>query len=251
MAATPAEALGGKLSESWAATILTPAFLFWAGGLAGAIWARAGLAGWKAVVDSLSRQPSATQIALLAVGLIVVTVSGFVVQSVTLPFTRGLEGYWPEWFGLREHLSRCRGPSKADDDRWQTLAGLVESGKASDRQVREFIVLDLQLRRIPNEPALFSWWAAPVGLVVAYLAYRRAAQVAEVYGDLVEAAFDVHRGALYDALRWPRPAGPDREPAVGAQLIGYLRRGTAPPQLEFTGDSSERETRPLDGLGEP
>jgi hypothetical protein len=317
MAASPAEGLGGKLSESWAAAVLTPAFMFWAGGLAGAIWARSGVSGWRAVIDSLSRQASVTQIALLVLGLIVVTVSGLVVQAVTLPFIRWLEGYWPEWFGLRERLSRCRGPSKADEDRWQQLAELVERKAASDSQVRDFIVLDLRLRRIPNEPALrmptrlgnvlsaaenwprakygldaptcwprlwlllpdstrkelataragvdgavgaciwgllfvawtpWTWWAAPVGLIVAYLAYRRAAQLAEGYGDLVEAAFDVHRGSLYEALRWPRPDGPDDEPEAGVELVEYLRRGTAPADLKFTEDPPERDTtRPEPG----
>ncbi len=305
--------MGGKLSESWAAAILTPAFLFWVGGLAGTVWASAGVPGWTAVVEALSRQTIVAQIALLALGLIVVTVSGLAVQAVTLPFTRLLEGYWPQWFGIRRRLSGRQGPSKADEDRWQQLAGLVESGAASDSQVRDFTVLDLRLRRIPSDPALrmptrlgnvlsaaeswprekygldaptcwprlwlllpgsarqelatsradldgavgaclwgllfvawtpWTWWAAPVGLILAYLAHRRATRIAAVYGDLIEAAYDVHRSALYAALRWPRPAGPDGEREAGAQLVEYLRRGTAPAGLEFATDSPDSGPRP-------
>jgi hypothetical protein len=80
----------------------------------------------------------------------------------------------------------------------------------------------------------WAWWAAPVGLLVSYAAYRRAVQVAEVYGDLMESAFDVHRGALYAALRWPRPAGPDQELGSGAQLAAYLRRGTASAGVQWS-----------------
>ena len=49
-----------------------------------------------------------------------------------------------------------------------------------------------------------AWWALPAGLIVAALAVlwwvpRRA----EVFADLVDAAFDLHRGGLYEQMRWP------------------------------------------------
>lgn len=37
MTAKVLEGFSGKLSEQWAATLLTPAFAFWAGGFAAAI----------------------------------------------------------------------------------------------------------------------------------------------------------------------------------------------------------------------
>ena len=72
----------------------------------------------------------------------------------------------------------------------------------------------------------WAWWAAPVGLVVAGLAWRGMVQAALVYGDLVRAAFDLYRLALYDQLGRPRPEGEEKE--AGRQLTGYLARGPAP-----------------------
>ena len=49
---------------------------------------------------------------------------------------------------------------------------------------------------------------------------------ARSYGAVVEAAVDVHRTALYSALRWPLPATPADERADGAALTEYLWRGS-------------------------
>jgi hypothetical protein len=76
---------------------------------------------------------------------------------------------------------------------------------------------------------VLAWWALPVAVVVAAAAYFGSLLgAAEVYGDLLTAAFDVHRGQLYEAARWQQPSGPDDEPAAGAALTEYLWRGTAP-----------------------
>ncbi len=70
----------------------------------------------------------------------------------------------------------------------------------------------------------WAWWAAPLGLLAAWLAYRLAVARAAVFGDLVRAAFDLHRLALYDALGWPRPAAED-EVEAGKRLTAFLWRG--------------------------
>jgi hypothetical protein len=79
----------------------------------------------------------------------------------------------------------------------------------------------------------WTWWAL-VGPGAAFLTYRlwlldRAAD----YGELVESAFDVHRGALYAALRWPLPAAPDQERALGESLTSYLWRGSDAAEPRF------------------
>ena len=78
-------------------------------------------------------------------------------------------------------------------------------------------------------------WAAAVGLVVAAAAYLLwVPDRAEVYADLVEAAFDLHRGALYAQVRWPMPDNPQDERAKGRQLTTYLLRGLSGTNPSFT-----------------
>ncbi|HHS96995.1 MAG TPA: hypothetical protein ENK08_03725 [Chloroflexi bacterium] len=71
----------------------------------------------------------------------------------------------------------------------------------------------------------WAWWAAPVGLLVAFLACRWMVMAALVYGDLVRAAFDLHRHELYRRLGWSMPEGED-EVEQGRRLTEYLARGT-------------------------
>ena len=80
----------------------------------------------------------------------------------------------------------------------------------------------------------FVWWIAPVALLAAILLYRSAVlPTARVYADLVEAAFDLHRPALYRALRWPLPTRPADEPDAGRQLTTYLWEGYAVETTTF------------------
>jgi hypothetical protein len=74
--------------------------------------------------------------------------------------------------------------------------------------------------------AVWTPWAALVGLGVSVLGYHFwACSRAEVFGDLVESAFDTHRADLYRALRWPLPTDPGRERETGIALTMYLWRG--------------------------
>lgn len=71
---------------------------------------------------------------------------------------------------------------------------------------------------------VWAWQALPVGLLVAFFAYRSALSAAEVYGDLLEAAFDLYRTQLYEALGFSPPSADD-EIAAGQRLTEYLLRG--------------------------
>jgi hypothetical protein len=78
-------------------------------------------------------------------------------------------------------------------------------------------------------------WAAVAGVVVAVTAYQFwVPNRAEVFADLVEAAFDLHRLALYRQLRWPLPENPKDERAKGRQLTAYLMRGASGTSPSFT-----------------
>jgi hypothetical protein len=81
--------------------------------------------------------------------------------------------------------------------------------------------------------ALVAVWTVftPLALIVAALAaalsYAVLVGSAARYAQLVEAAFDVHRGLLYDAVGHTRPEDPGAEVAAGQQLSQLLLRGPA------------------------
>jgi hypothetical protein len=101
------EGLGGKLAEQWAARILTPAFVFWTGGLAAWVWGNLGddirTKGWTAALQEqtskLQTLPVALQVTLVVVILLGLVGSAAVAERLTLPLLRILEGYWPTWLG--------------------------------------------------------------------------------------------------------------------------------------------------------
>jgi hypothetical protein len=74
---------------------------------------------------------------------------------------------------------------------------------------------------------VWAWWAAPVGLLIAGLAWQGMTRAALVYGDLVRAAFDLYHPLLFEHLGWPKPKGPED----GRRLTEYLARGIRPPSL--------------------
>ena len=73
--------------------------------------------------------------------------------------------------------------------------------------------------------AVFTPWAVLVAVVAAVAAYPNLLGSAARYGELVDAAFALHRGLLYDALGRPRPAQPSDERAAGRALTAALWRG--------------------------
>src|ERR671923_45020 len=85
--------VGGKLAERLVATILTPAFAFWAGGLL----AWVDREGWASVENWIADRSSGVQAALAIGSILLIAVSGLVVEHLTLPVLRFLEGYWPRW----------------------------------------------------------------------------------------------------------------------------------------------------------
>ena len=81
----------------------------------------------------------------------------------------------------------------------------------------------------------WAWWAAPAGIAIAAAAPSWWVPArAEVFADLVEAAYDLYRTDLYRQLRWPLPATPAEEHASGSMLTRYLLRGSNHPHPEFT-----------------
>ncbi|WP_239313784.1 hypothetical protein [Frankia sp. Cj3] len=77
--------------------------------------------------------------------------------------------------------------------------------------------------------------AVPAGLAVAAVAVVLVVPArAQLFGDLVEAAYDQHRTVLYQQLRWPLPANPAQEREAGRRLTEYLWRGSDEDTPTFT-----------------
>jgi hypothetical protein len=285
------DGISGKLAEQWVATLLTPAFAFWAGGLA-AFCDRYGL---KPLTDWFKQYPEPLQIGLLAIALATILATSFIAQRFDTAILRTLEGYW--YPGLRRLLTPLTRYQKARRRKLiQTLSQLnLTLNRATATERAEFVRSDRALRQFPTQehdilptrlgnilraaerrprdrygldaiicwprlwlllpdPAkqelqaartelnssarlvlwsllfliwsIWAWWAIPLALISALLAYRWSLDAAEVYASLIEATFDLYRPLLYQALRWRIPDDPDEERRVGQQLTTYLWRGT-------------------------
>ncbi|MGK7940892.1 MAG: hypothetical protein AB4062_12240 [Crocosphaera sp.] len=84
------ESLGGKLAEKWLGAILTPAFIFWVGGLSIYI----SRYGWSSVENWFKQQSQPLQITLLIASLLLVLISAIIVNRCEFTVIRILEGYW-------------------------------------------------------------------------------------------------------------------------------------------------------------
>jgi hypothetical protein len=71
----------------------------------------------------------------------------------------------------------------------------------------------------------WATWPLLLGLLSGWFAYRWAIAAASLYGELIEAAFDIHRQLLYQSLRWTLPSDPNTEREVGQKLTRYLQTG--------------------------
>jgi hypothetical protein len=103
MSAKFLESFSGKFAEQWVATLLTPAFVFWAGGCAAVLqrW------GWQPLFEWFRSLPEPLQIASLFGIFVAIAVSAFVVQRFDLAVLSFLEGYWHPWLNRpREQLIR-------------------------------------------------------------------------------------------------------------------------------------------------
>ena len=301
------DAIGGKLADRWAAVAI-PALVFWLGGLLAWAYHRGGIHELARLTDWLDRQTSMTQLTVVLTALLGVAASGLLVNRLTTPVLRLLEGYWPTWLAwlCRSLVARVQRRVAAEDQAWQQLARdvLEHPATATADQLAAFARLDQRRRRRPNaanryQPTrignilraaetwpsdkygldavavwprlwlllpeatrqelqaartaidstiaaaiwgllfcIFAIWtpvAVPIGLFVAAAAIGFWAPIrAGIFGDLVEAAFDLHRTALYLQLRWPLPTNPKQEHSQGEQLTRYLWRGSDDPDPSFT-----------------
>jgi hypothetical protein len=102
MATTFATSLGSKLAERWLASLLTPAFVFWVGGIAAWLYCSRD---WTKIITQISQLSDFWKIALIVGSLLVVVTSAVIVEQLDLAVIRFLEGYWSRWLlPLRNRL---------------------------------------------------------------------------------------------------------------------------------------------------
>jgi hypothetical protein len=77
------------------------------------------------------------------------------------------------------------------------------------------------------------YFPAPVGLLFALIAAQGIWDAAAIYGDQLRAAYDLHRFALYQALRLPPPALTSNEPGFGEKLSDFLFFGASGASFAF------------------
>ena len=111
-----------------------------------------------------------------------------------------------------------------------TRSGLLQARGALNRAVSILIWGGLFCLLTP-----WTWYALPVGITAMAIAWTwTIPDRAAVYADLLESAFDLHRGLLYESLRWPLPTDPADEHTRGRELTIYLRRGSDKNEPTFT-----------------
>jgi hypothetical protein len=147
------EGLGSQLVEQWAANLLTPAFVFWLGGLVA--WIQK--FGWNNWQQWFTQLVEPLQIAVLVASLLLVAASAFVIQQLDLVVLRWFEGYWPTWMNpLRQRLLKQQ-QSRVQrlEQRWQELAARRDqTGSLTATELDEFVNIDFQLRQVPAQPDL-------------------------------------------------------------------------------------------------
>jgi hypothetical protein len=146
--------VGGKIADRWAA-VSAGALVFWLGGLLAWALGHGGLSSLKQPADWLAHQPAPTQLAIILAALLGVAASGVVVQSLTTPAIRVMEGYWPGWLEPAHRLLVRRMAQRADKDeeRWQKLAERVlPPARPTGPDRAAFARLERRLHRRPAQP---------------------------------------------------------------------------------------------------
>jgi len=136
----------GKLGERWFEILFTPALLFWAGGAL--LWFLGHQL--RPILAWFEERSDSEQIALIVIGLAVITASGAVMTQFALPALKLLEGYWPHWVDpLRNRLARrWEAGAAVMRGQIQALAGLGLENLTPNQQT-EFNRLDYCLHYIP------------------------------------------------------------------------------------------------------
>lgn len=146
------EGITGKVAEQWVTNILTPAFVFWLGGLAACIYRF----GWNPLKDWVLKQPQSFQVGLLIIGLIVIVTSATIAQKFDQAMLRFLEGYWPKWMKPLRRFRTQRFIEQWEQNlqRWGELYGRGEDNLTPE-ELNEYAQLDWLIVHSPAKKNQF------------------------------------------------------------------------------------------------
>lgn len=141
------EGISGKLAEQWIATLLSPAFIFWAGGVA----AFCEHYGMQTLINWFEQYPEPLQVSILATALATIFVSSFIAQRFDTAILRGLEGYW--YPVLRCLLIPLNHYQKARRRKLIQKLNELNSrlNQANERERANFVRYDHALRQFPTK----------------------------------------------------------------------------------------------------
>lgn len=147
------EAFASKLGESWFATVATPAFGFWVGGLVAWLWKERESDCAGRLREMLTNLDDSVLWVIAIGGLLVVLASGVLVDRLSFGVLRVLEGYWPRPLAtLRGKLIAGRNGRLAMlEERIQVL--LARAELEADEQ-DELSRLEMSLARAPADLTL-------------------------------------------------------------------------------------------------
>lgn len=146
------EGMTGKVAEQWVTNLLTPAFVFWSGGLAASIYRY----GWNPLKTWVLQQPQTFQVGLLIVGLLVIVTSAAIVQRGDRAMLRCLEGYWPTWLKPLRRIRTQRYIKQWEQNlqRWSELYSKGEDALTAE-ELHEYTQLDWLIVHSPTKPNQF------------------------------------------------------------------------------------------------
>jgi hypothetical protein len=147
------DGLSSKLADQWMALLLTPAFVFWAGGFLAWVFHF----GWVGPTKLFTALTPTGQIIVLIAAATIVAVSAVVVQRFDLLIIRLLEGYWPGLFNtprkwLVDHLVIPKYTHKVQ--RFQLLAQKGVNN-LSPEELSECAAVDRYLVHMPSVETFF------------------------------------------------------------------------------------------------
>lgn len=156
------EVMTGKVAAQWATSLLTPAFLFWTGGLVAFVSCKDDWpflvtcqGRWESLKTWVLSQPQSIQAGLLIGGLIIITISATLVQNCDLATLRFLEGYWPRWIRLLQTRRINYHIAQQDRaiDKWNQLYTQYQEdpNRLTSSQLQEYAQLDWQLVHTPSQ----------------------------------------------------------------------------------------------------
>lgn len=140
------EKAGEELASEWMKH-LAPSFLF----LGGALLAWITRYGWDRFNSSIKGVDASIGVAILIGGIFLLTLTTSIVQLLTLPVLRVLEGYWPSWlWRLRvSRTAQINNKVALWESEWNILTDKLGNNTLDSKAIERYIFLDSELNNYP------------------------------------------------------------------------------------------------------